>query len=433
MTHGIESVVENHLCVGCGLCTCICSADAVEIQRDDRHGVYSAIVKSELCISCGKCLSICPGKEVDLESLSRRHISQNVTSDAVGGYIKCYFSKATNERIRYHSSSGGVVTALLIYAFQTGVIDGAVVTRMHKNNPLETETILARSLNEISNAYGSKYCPTTIGSAIRDIQRTPGRYAIVCLPCQMHGIRKLEDQTPLLKERIVLHLGLFCGHNNSFLALDYFLHKKGISPESIKQMIFRDEGWPGKMVVESIDGMVQRFLRVRNEPSLQRRLLFSSAFHRDFYIPRCLLCPDLTNELADISFGDAWHPRVMATDTTGTSIIITRSIRGNELCASALNEGVLTVEPIDRKTVRQSQKPLYTENVGSRLLLARILGRETPVFTGKKMTANFIGFLRYCRLTPYFMHHRFLWIFWHVFDIPRHWVRILLRLLIGRI
>src|SRR4030043_382689 len=123
-----------------------------------------------------------------------------------GGPNRSHFN---DEEIRRGSSSGGIVTQLLVYALEKGIIDGALVVRMKKDKPLEPEPFIARSREEIISASKSKYCPVAANVVLKAILSEKGRVAVVGLPCHINGIRKAESALPELKKKIVLHVGLF--------------------------------------------------------------------------------------------------------------------------------------------------------------------------------------------------------------------------------
>ena len=130
---------------------------------------------------------------------------------------------------------------------------------MKKDNPLEPEPFIARTKEEIIEASKSKYCPVPVNVAIKDILNTKEgeRFAIVGLPCHINGIRKAERVSEKLREKIVLHLGIFCSHSLSFQGTKFFLRRLDIKEREVVRIDYRGGGWPGKIKIELTDGRVR--------------------------------------------------------------------------------------------------------------------------------------------------------------------------------
>jgi len=79
------------------------------------------------------------------------------------------------------------VTALFIFALEKGLIDGALVTGMKKDKPLEPEPFIARTREKIISARGSKYCSVPANIALKEILKAKEeeRFAVVGLPCHI--------------------------------------------------------------------------------------------------------------------------------------------------------------------------------------------------------------------------------------------------------
>lgn len=187
------------LCTGCGTCYGICPRAAITIRLDARKGVYEFGIDRDKCTNCGLCYDCCPGHTV---SIMPKDFSP------IGRFVECYSGHAANEDVRYNSSSGGLVTALLAYLVESKEIDGALVVRMSEGNPLEPEAFIARTVEELIGASGSKYCPVPANTALKEIMEADGQYAVVGLPCHLHGVRLAENHIGKLRDRITLHSAL---------------------------------------------------------------------------------------------------------------------------------------------------------------------------------------------------------------------------------
>lgn len=262
--------------------------------------------------------------------------------DLIGNYSNCYFGYATNDNIRLNSSSGGLITALLIFMMDQGSIDGALVVRMKKENPLRAEFFVARTLEEIISARGSKYCPVDTADGLKDIlnSRENKKFAIVGLPCHIKSFKKIEK----IQNKIVLYLGLFCNHTPSFCATECFLKKNKIKPEEVIGLSYRGNGCPDYMKIVKKDEEILI-------PSHKVWNFIGSDF---FVSKKCFLCSNHMSESADISFGDAWLPEFKL-DKKGTSVFISRTIRGEKLLEKIKKDGVIEMTSISSKKIILSQ------------------------------------------------------------------------------
>ena len=131
-------------------------------------------------------------------------------SDMHGHFESAYLSFANDNALRQNSTSGGAITALLIDLLENGDIDGALVVTSDENDLWKGKPIIARTKQELLDSTKSKYAIAPTNAAFEEIRNTPGRYAVVGLPCQVHGTLKAKALDRRLSERIVLTIGLFC-------------------------------------------------------------------------------------------------------------------------------------------------------------------------------------------------------------------------------
>lgn len=326
------------LCTGCGTCAAMCPLENIVMIINHEKGVYEPVVDGE-CDECGLCLKVCPGIGVDFIDLNMQVFGREPNDMLIGNYEGCYIAHSRDEKLRYNASSGGMITQILIHLLEEGLIDGALVTRMNSDRPLEPEPFIARTSEEVIEAMGSKYCPVPANIALKEILKVPGRYAVVGLPCHIQGVRKAEKISRKLRDRIVYHLGIVCNHTPSFKATEFLLERLGVDPDEVKSIRYRGEGWPGSLRVETESGAI-----------LLLPEYWGSGFGQLFVPERCRLCVDHMAELSDISFADPWL-KEFEDEKKGRTLIIQRKYHEifdkiNEICE---------IEPIQASKVIISQ------------------------------------------------------------------------------
>lgn len=378
-------IVNSHLCTGCGTCVGMCPNDAISMVKSC-EGTYIPIVENSKCTNCGLCIDVCPGYSVDFNELNKFTFGKVSDDVLLGNYINCYVGFSSDKEIRWNASSGGVLTALLIFALREGFIDGAIVTRMSNHNPLEPETALAENEEQILSAAKSKYCPVSANLRIRDILRRNGKFAFVGLPCHLQGVRKAEMLNRKLKEKIVLHFGLFCSHTSNFLGTEYLLKMINVRKQDVTKIEYRGKGWPGFMTVRLVGG---------NEVSVPMNKWYVISGSRFFCPVRCMLCSDATSELSDISFGDAWLPE-LRNNHIGVSVVISRSRVGQKILEDAQSKGKIHIVKIDRDKVLESQKDVLNfkkKSLAARLFLWRLFDKSIPSYNSEFLRPGMISYV----------------------------------------
>jgi len=411
----VTKIVEDDLCLSCGVCLPVCPEEAIHIELDKKRGYFVPIINYDKCDYCGimkngKCVVVCPGVEVNFAKLSQQLSMGEAKSDILGSFVETLYAYSCDNTIRYNSSSGGLITSLLIFALNEKIIDGAIVLSTEKDNPIQPKAILATTTEEIIEAAGSKYCSAHLGEPLSKICKRDGKFAVVGLPCHIHGIRKWEQMNPGIREKIVLHFGLYCANTNTKFATDYFLRQNNIDPGQVKNIKYRGNGWPGKLLVTLKDGTVEKINRGTTETTLKGKLLFSSAFHYDFQIPRCLTCIDLTAELADISFADPWNKHFLKKESQGVSMLVIRSQIGKKLVEYANKAEVIKINAADPDEVRLSQNLDFKKRAPSRVWIRQLLGLPVPVYKGKTYSV---------RVSDIFSYGNYLMSYLTVFPVAR--------------
>ncbi len=339
-----------------------------------KRGCYLPELEKGRCTQCGLCYEACPGHSVDFEGLSAALFGDIPEDMALGRYLACYVGHAAEESVRYNGASGGLVSALLVFALGEGLIDGALVTRMRRDQPLRPEPFLARTKEEILAAAGSKYCPVAADAVLNEVLQGEGRIAVVGLPCHIQGLRKAEQCVPKLKTHIRYRISLACSLNYSFRGTERFLRSLGIAACDVEVLQYRGRGWPGSMWIRLKDGT--------------ERTIPLAEYYRQlgpYSLRRCTLCSDMLGELSDLSCGDAWLPTLVRTDNVGSSFVVSRTVEAEELLERAAAKEAVRLSELGRPELLASQgKAVFKKRkLPARMRLFRWSGRSVPQYHQK--------------------------------------------------
>jgi coenzyme F420 hydrogenase subunit beta len=313
----ISEVQEQGLCHRCGGCATFCTAVNYGALELDERG-KPRFKYSEKCIECGLCYTICP--EIDeLDEETKKIVSW---VPPMGRVIETTFARAHDPKIRAKATDGGAVTALLLHLFDSGRIDGAIVTK--PTGLLKREPFLAMSRKDIMDStgfffdtsqgmkqYGDKYLTfSTIEQFEPIIKRNLRRVAMVGTPCQIRSVRKMQTLSVLPSDAIKYCLGLFCSGNFAF-------------GEKQQKKLAKIGGfkWDDVKRINIKEDLLIHF----NSGGTKAIPLDELEFMKRF---ACYFCPDYGAEFADISFGGLGSKN-------GWTTVITRTPVGRAVFADA--------------------------------------------------------------------------------------------------
>lgn len=236
---------------------------------------------------------------------------------AFGTYKDVYALKAKDNAITGKAQDGGVVTALLCYALDQGVIDGAIIAG-NSETPWLPKPTIATTKEQIIAGAGTKYTVSPNMSMIKDAVREHGleKVAIVGTPCQVYAAQKMKLYpfgARHVGDKIALTIGIFCTENFSYAGLKTIIEDHCKVPiESVTKM----EIGKGKF---SVKGAKDVAIPIKETHKYEQE-----GDH---------VCTDLTAEFADIATGSIGTP-------DGWSTTFGRSTKGNDLVKKAIAAGV---------------------------------------------------------------------------------------------
>jgi coenzyme F420 hydrogenase subunit beta len=337
------AVIDAERCVQCGACVAACPTDSIGVDDDD----LPYLVK--MCTGCSLCWDFCPRGGMRYEStwLSSSPPAQAppevvadlgatiAGADPAPGFGEVVASYAARVRpdspfFAPGSQDGGVVTAVLLAALDSGVIDGALVAREDPLTPWRGVPKVATTREQIIEAGGSFYNQTMALAAL-DLSRVglgpDAKIAVVGTPCEIQGIRALQASEwrrgNSQVDAIVLTIALMCTKSFDYrrLIVDAFATERGLDLREIGKV----DVVHGRMFVWDRSGAV-----LVDEPV--------KAFH-GAALKGCDECADFLGRAADLAVGSVGS-------ADGFSSVLVRTVTG----ARALEAIIAEVDylPIER-------------------------------------------------------------------------------------
>ncbi len=312
---GLEhEIIFKDICSGCGTCAAVCPEDVVEV------GEFPKLVGK--CTNCGYCLLQCPRSYFSRDE-AEQILFGSVSKDDLGHVRTKIGVAAKDTAIKDAAQDGGFVTALLKYALERGIIDGAVVSGVDEKNPWTPIPRLVTTTGDLTAAAGTRYSNSANMAVLKEAkEKGLENLAIVGLPCQIEAVRKIQNY-PIedvdLKDRIKFTIAIFCTSNFTYdgLMIGLVQNKYGIPLNEVTKMDIK-----GKNVLVFTKG--KKVEIPLEEAYTQRR-------------EGCKICPDFTGRLSDFSAGAVGSDK-------GYSTVFARTKLADDLLKNAIDEGTFERE-----------------------------------------------------------------------------------------
>jgi coenzyme F420 hydrogenase subunit beta len=329
-----DAVVDKGLCTLCGACAAVCPYNIIEYGEEGPH------IK-EKCFRNGQgaCKDVCHRLMTDAARISMNvfNFKAKPPTNLLGQYEKIVAARATDPAIRDSAQDGGAVTALLAYMFDNNLIDGAAtVAGMAKP---QSQVIMGK--DELMATTGAKYAAVPVLSALRTSGLEPSRVAMVGLPCQVFGERRMQFFTGLKAHppehgtdgekafipQFPYVIGLFCMENFRQDRLASCFSGAGIDPNDIKKYSIHTDSF----TVETSKG----------------EHVFSLKDLAGCVWEGCKMCRDATARVADISAGNTGS-------SSGWTTLILRNQKGLDLFNKAVEAGYLEMtDEVDTEYIEE--------------------------------------------------------------------------------
>jgi coenzyme F420 hydrogenase subunit beta len=331
-----STVVATGNCTHCGVCAGL-NPGLISFS-ETANGPLPALVRDpQLADQSGLALahSVCPGRGVPFAELFD-WLGRPWNSHLMGPYLRLFTGHATDDAIRLQAASGGILSRVLIELIESGRIDAAILIRQGAPVPDRASPVVVRTREEILASAQSVYAVTPMLDILPRLEEVPGRLAFAGLPDQVAALRMLQAAGHPTALRFDFIAGPYTGTNMYHGAVRAFLRAQGVPNSTpIESLKWRAGEWPGYLEVRTAGG------------GLYRAEKFYYNYLIPFYISLgCQLTPDFTNELTDLSVGDAWSPKFEKM-RGGHSVIAARSQLAVDTLSSLAARGHIQLDPID--------------------------------------------------------------------------------------
>ncbi len=317
--HLLKEVIRAEACTACGTCVSACFVNAITIADDTPK-------LAGLCLRCGFCYNSCPqtggGEEYRLLFGSSR-------PGPLGVFTKAYKARAIDPTIQERGQDGGVVTALLKFSLERGLLDAVIVAGVSREEAWRPYAKVALTPEEVVEAAGTKYTPPHMASALWDAAYCYGaeKIGIVGTPCVVRGVRRMQYSPKgalKLGKRVKLIVGLFCMESFDYRKLIKLLEESSVSLEEVTRFDIKK----GRFIAYC--GSEEVFSKPVSEM-------------KDYIRKSCELCTDFTSELADISVGSVGTK-------AGFSTVLVRTKDGAGFFNRAVETGYIEASEIEKLT-----------------------------------------------------------------------------------
>lgn len=327
-----KEVVDQGLCTHCGACISLSRGALSSTTTPDGlvpDGREDALLEESV-------FNACPGKGLDYPSLNQHVFGKLPANWLIGNYENTYIGYSSDDFIRRAGASAGVITGVLIHLLESGSIDGVVASRLNPEIPYQPEPVIAVTKEEIIACAQSIYQPVPVNLILEKTENFNGKLAFTGLPDHVACIRQLQVSCHPSVKNISFIIGPYVGINMQQASLNSFMRSNGMKAmNEITKLDYRAGEWPGYLQIETKSG----------------KTLKAEKFYYNYLLPffvtnHSLLSVDFSNELTDISVGDAWHPKYEK-EGKGFSVVISRTGRGRKVLMQMQQKSLLHLDEIE--------------------------------------------------------------------------------------
>jgi len=362
--NSLSDIVKNGLCIGCGLCQSIAGKDNIEISMSDKGRLEPKELNKIQPETFNKILNTCPG--VIVEGLPKEQVNKDAKHNLVWGYyLSLFYAWSTDDKIRFESSTGGLLNGLSLYLLESKKVKFILHTVTDPEKPMRSVSKLSYNKEELLNSNScSRYGPASPLDKFHEALNLNKPFAFVGKPCDISAIRQLSKSDERVNKLCKYLLTLVCGGSTEFTKSQDFIESFKVKEDELSIFRYRGFGNPGKMYIKTKDG--------REHDREYNSFWGEESTWRVHF--RCKICPDAIGESSDIAALDTWRGGSPKGEDEGFNAAIVRTKKGLELLNEAIEAGYikmgdqLEIKDIDDFQPHQvnKKKAVYARHEGMR-------------------------------------------------------------------
>ena len=372
----IAEVVDNGLCIGCGLCEAVTggrvpmSMAPVGSLRPERTDAFSVEEEATL-------LAACPGV------IARPRQLLDVEPDAVwGAHGTMCLAWAGDPAVRFEAATGGVLTALGMHLVASGKVSFVLHVGQDDGDGFDNRWVLSETADDVFANKGSRYGPVAPLAGIEAALARDEPFAVIAKPCDVAAVHALAAVDPRVDRLCTYRLAMVCGGQSRLSKSVGAAAGFGLAPDDVDAIRYRGHGNPGPTVI---------FDRQGNEHSLSYLEMWADEGTWDLD-SRCTVCPDALGEAADIAAADAWPGGAPTGEDEGFNAITAYSQAGEQLLRDAVASGHLVLgDPITPREFDELQPHQVRKKIALSARYAALAATGKPVIDATGLRVAELG------------------------------------------
>lgn len=184
----MKEICSHNSCTGCKACLNVCTHNAISFC-EDHYGFWYPVVDERLCVDCGLCENTCPSNNAPV----------------LNAPLKAVIGHAVDVEEQKSSTSGGIASALCRHILRVGgVVYGCTATHYPLVHHISVENEC-----DLELLKGSKYVQSNVEEVFKQVKQDLRERKVVFVgtPCFCAGLKKYirKDSENLMLIDFVCH------------------------------------------------------------------------------------------------------------------------------------------------------------------------------------------------------------------------------------